>query len=266
MTEPPVADVLLRIVERRRARLGVDAPPWDREVVAPFDRKRQSFLAAIDQSRGSAIVAEIKMGSPRLGPLGSRVDPERQARLYRDGGAAALSVVVEPDYFYGDYGLLEACKAASGLPALAKDFVVSRRQLDDARAAGANAILLIAALYTASELRAWANAARARGLVPLVETHSPSDVEKLGDTPSEAPWELVGVNNRNLRTFEVDLENSIELRPSLPAAALAVAESGIASGEDRARLAAAGFDAFLIGEALLLAEDPAEKLAELISG
>jgi indole-3-glycerol phosphate synthase len=206
------------------------------------------------------VIAEVKLGSPKLGSIADRVDPERQAEIYAASGAAALSVVVEPDFFFGSWELLVRCARASGLPAIAKDFVVSERQLDEAAAAGADAILLLAALHERDELAAWAAAARGRGVVPLVETHDERDLERLAG----GTWELVGVNNRDLRTFEVDLERSCSLAPRIPAAALRVAESGIARRADVERLAAAGFDAFLIGESLLLADDPAAKLAELL--
>jgi indole-3-glycerol phosphate synthase len=209
-----------------------------------------------------AIIAEIKMGSPRLGTLRGRIDPLAQARLYADNGAAALSVVVEPDFFSGSYELLADCRAASGLPVVAKDFVVDPLQLAWARSAGADAVLLIAALYEPEELARYARLARGLGLVPLIETHDAGDLASLGGEP----WELVGVNNRDLRTFEVDLERSIALLPSLPAQALKVAESGIRDALDVALLADSGFDALLIGEALLLAEDPAAKLRALLCG
>lgn len=265
-----VADLLLRITARRRERLGVEGAdprtaPGPRRA-EPFGRAENPFLAALAAraaaaaERGPAIIAEVKMGSPRLGSLGGRVDPEAQARIYARGGAAALSVVVEPDVFGGSYALLAACRAASGLPAIAKDFVVHPRQLTDARDAGADAVLLIAALYERDELLAWAQLARGLGLVPLVETHDPADLDLLA---GEA-WELVGINNRDLRSFEVDFDHALALAPRLPAGALKVAESGIATGAEVARLAAAGFDAFLIGSALLTADDPAAKLAELL--
>ncbi|MEZ5332354.1 MAG: indole-3-glycerol-phosphate synthase [Thermoanaerobaculia bacterium] len=257
MSEP--ARVLLEIVERRRARLAAEAAPAALPPACETPRSENPFLAALRRAPARAVIAEVKLGSPRLGSLASRVDPERQARLYREHGAAALSVVVEPDYFFGSYELLRRCREASGLPAIAKDFVVDERQLAWARDAGADAVLLIAALYDAGTLRRWADAARRTGLVPLVETHDDQDLAKLAGSS----WELVGVNNRDLRTFDVDLERSVELRPRLPEGALTVAESGIASGADAALLAAAGFDAFLVGESLLLADDPAALLSEL---
>ncbi len=260
----PPADILQRIVAARRQRLGfAPAPQAPPILTGSFISQRaepgNAFVAALAARRGRAVIAEVKMGSPRLGSLAGRFDPEKQAAVYAAAGAAALSVVVEPDFFFGSYELLAACKAASGLPAIAKDFVVDLRQLDWAAAAGAQAILLLAALHTRDELAGWAGAARARGLVPLVETHDASDLELLAG----GEWEMVGVNNRDLRTFEVDLSHAIALRPRLPQGALAVAESGIASRADVVRLQAAGFDAFLVGESLLLCENPAVQLEEL---
>ncbi len=264
-----VADVLVRIVERRRERLAAEgyseglaeALAGGEASTAPLIAKRNRFLAALAAAPAPAVIAEIKMGSPRLGSLAGRFDPEETARAYAEAGAAALSVVVEPDFFGGSYELLARCRAASGLPALAKDFVVHPVQLERARAAGADAVLLIAALYDRAELVALSALARGLGLVPLIETHDPADLDLLDG--AGADWELVGINHRDLRTFEVDLGRSAALLPRLPAGALKVAESGIASGADVARLAAAGFDAFLIGETLLLAADPGAKLRAL---
>ena len=261
-------DILLRIAERRRQRIAeaggagpelAEGPPR-----TPADN---AFLAALRLRRGvpngvPKIIAEVKMGSPRLGSLHGRVDPLAQARLYAENGAAALSVVVEPDFFHGGYDLLAACREASGLPAIAKDFIVDPVQLLWAREAGADAVLLIAALYEAGEMARYARLARGLGLVPLVETHDADDIAKLGGEP----WEMVGVNNRKLRTFEVDLQSSISLLAGLPVESVKVAESGIRDGLDVALLRESGFDAFLIGEALLLANDPAAKLRELLIG
>lgn len=258
-------DILLRITERRRQRIaevgGADASDWaEGEPRTPSNNAFLGHLKA--RRRDPAIIAEVKMGSPRLGSLHGRVDPIAQARLYAENGAAALSVVVEPDFFHGGYDLLAACRAASGLPAIAKDFIVDPVQLTWARDAGADAILLIAALYEPEEMARYARLARGLGLVPLVETHDAEDIAKLGGEP----WEMVGINNRNLRTFDVDLENSIALLAGLPPEAVKVAESGIRDALDVALLSESGFDAFLIGETLLLATDPAAKLQELLIG
>ena len=260
-------DILQRIVDRRRARIESQRSTAENAVrsgarPAASVTTDGGFVRCLTGTARRAVIAEVKLGSPRLGSLVDAIDPEAQARLYSRAGAAALSVVVEPDFFFGSYELLGRCREASGLPTLAKDFVIDPVQLEWSARAGADAVLLIAAIVSRNELLSLARHARDLGLVPLVECHSPSDIAKLG----EEPWELVGVNNRDLRSFEVDLERSIALLDHLPAAARKVAESGIATRADIERLAAAGFDAFLVGESLLTAPDPAASLRRLVGG
>lgn len=262
MTE--IADILRRIVAQRQSRVGSyeELPQRTgegRSEPAPA-LAGEAFLESIRSAAGYPVIAEVKMGSPRLGPLAGIVDPETQARIYADNGAAALSVVVEPDFFHGSYDLLSRCQRASGLPALAKDFIVHPVQLEWARRSGAAAVLLIAALHSREELADLARQARELELVPLVECHSRVDFDRLGDDE----WELVGINNRDLRTFEVDLERSMRWVSELPGGAIKVAESGIRSGAEVSRLSQAGFDAFLVGETLLLAEDPGSELRDLV--
>ena len=259
-----IADILKQIVAKRQERLDrargretLTEPPREARFQNPRNNR---FLRGLARRRGRAVIAEVKMGSPSLGSLEGTFDPVEQAKAYAEGGAAALSVVVEPDFFYGSYELLRQCSDASGLPAIAKDFIVDPLQLRWALRAGAQAILLIAALYPAEELFQYAQMARRLGLVPLIETHDASDVAKLAGRE----WELVGVNNRDLRTFTVSLETSKGLRPSLPEGAFKVAESGIHSGGDLRELSEAGFDAFLIGESLVKSGDPIAKLDELL--
>ena len=264
MQSTGIADILAQIVARRRQRVeearGQESfrqPRGGSEIQTPANNR---FLAALREQRGRAVIAEIKMGSPSLGSLDQRFEPLRVARDYAENGAAALSVVVEPDHFHGSYELLAACHEASGLPAIAKDFVVDPLQLHWAKRAGASAVLLIAALYSPAELQEYAGLARRMGLVPLVETHELADLMKL----EGGLWELVGVNNRDLRTFEVEIGTSLALLHSLPTGALKVAESGISSAADLSLLQGAGYDAYLIGGALLTAADPAAKLREIL--
>lgn len=259
----PPSDILDRIVAKRRERLE-EARAQQTYTEPPRQGERQTvsnnrFLAALHAKRGRAVIAEIKMGSPSLGSLVDTFDPLELARTYAANGAAALSVVVEPDFFHGSYELLGVCHETSGLPAIAKDFVVDPLQLRWAKRAGASAILLMACLYSTDELNKYAELARRLGLVPLIEVHDLSDLAKLGD----GVWELVGVNNRNLRTFEVELGNSIALLHSLPGGAIKVAESGIHDASDLEMLRGVGFDAYLIGEAFVTADDPLAKLREL---
>jgi indole-3-glycerol phosphate synthase len=259
-------DVLVRITERRRAVVAAAVAEHggagelsEGSPLTPADNRFLAALADRKRSRSPAVIAEVKMGSPRLGDLHGRVDPVAQARTYAANGAACLSVVVEPDFFHGSYDLLAACSAASGLPAVTKDFVVDPVQLVWAKEAGASAVLLIAAMLEAGEMARYARLARGLGLVPLVETHDADDLAKL----QGEPWELVGINNRDLRTFDVDLQRSISLLPGIPGEAFKVAESGIRDGLDVLLLHDSGFDAFLVGESLLLADDPGAKLREL---
>ena len=259
-----VADILVKITTRRKARLAearakqTFTEPPRTPVLQTAENNR--FLAALEAKRGRAVIAEIKMGSPKLGSLVDRLEPLALARTYAENGAAALSVVVEPDFFHGSYELLAACSKLSGLPAVAKDFIVDPLQLQWARRAGAKAVLLIAALYPRQELLEYARLARSYGMVPLIETHDVADLMKLGDDA----WELVGVNNRDLRTFETELTTSLALQPSLPLGAMKVSESGIRSADDVELLRDSGYDAYLIGEALVTADDPAAKLRELV--
>jgi indole-3-glycerol phosphate synthase len=258
-----VPDILQRIVERRRRRLApfgkgeLPAVVGQQQLLGPPDNP---FLAALARHRGRALIAEVKLGSPSLGSLRGRFDPLAIARTYAASGAAALSVVVEPDFFHGSYEMLHACREASGLPAIAKEFVVDPLQLQWAKDAGADAILLVAALYSREDLQAYAAAARKLGLVPLVEIHDLGELGKL----SGARWELVGVNNRNLRTFQVTIEQGLALASTLPTEAIRVAESGIHSPSDLHLLRSVGYDAFLVGEHLLLAPDPAAAIRELM--
>jgi indole-3-glycerol phosphate synthase len=268
MSSSGTPDILLRITAQRRERYGVAPGEFDlgdarASGLRPplVEVADNPFLAAIAAHRGRAIIAEVKLGSPRLGSLRGSFDPEAHARAYAESGAVALSVVVEPDSFFGSYDLLRRCRQTSGLPAIAKDFVVTVRQLYEAKEGGADAVLLIASLYQPDTLLRLADEARRLGLAPLIETHEHADVGKL----QGSDWELVGVNNRDLRTFLVNLAHSISLEPHLPPAALKVAESGLRTAADIGRLRKAGFDAFLVGESLITTPDPTIKLRELLA-
>jgi indole-3-glycerol phosphate synthase len=269
MTQTPFANVFRTIVERRRDAVAEAKATRPQEVLSDprleddptlITPAKNPFLSALARRRGSGIIAEIKLGSPKLGSLVGTFDPQELALEYAASGAACLSVVTEPDYFFGSYEILEGCKWASGLPTIAKDFVVDEIQFRWASDAGADAVLLIAALYSKEELHRLAKAARRLNLVPLVEIHGLGELTKL----EGGNWELVGVNNRDLRTFEVVLDNSIALASTLPTGAIKVAESGLNSASEIAMLRGVGYDAFLIGEALITSPDPGGKLRELL--
>ena len=217
-------------------------------------------LAAALGGAGVAVLAEVKRASPSKGELALDLDARAQARAYLDGGAAAVSVLTEPERFKGS--LRDLAEVVSlGAPTLRKDFVVDRYQVWEARAAGASAVLLIVAALDEPTLAALHEEAAAAGLEALVEIHDESEAavaRRIGAS-------VVGVNARDLRSFNVDPGAFARLRPALPDGAVAVAESGIASPADVARAADAGADAVLVGESLVRAPDPRASVAELVA-
>ncbi len=223
---------------------------------------------------GPAIIAEIKKASPSKGVIRADFDVEWLARRYRAGGAAALSVLTDEPYFQGSLRNLELASDSTPLPCLRKDFTLDEYQIVEARAHRADAILLIAAALTDEELKRLSQAARALALDVLVEVHTGGELDRVLDlglaTGIDAVGEdgalAIGVNNRDLRTFNVSLETSLELAGRIPASVVRVTESGIGSGQDIARLRQAGFDAFLIGESFMRQPDPGAALAELLVG
>jgi indole-3-glycerol phosphate synthase len=213
-----------------------------------------------------AVIAEIKKASPSKGLIRADFDVEWLARRYEAGGAAALSVLTDEPYFQGSLRNLELASAAVALPCLRKDFMIDEYQIVEARAHRADAILLIAAALDDTDLKRLAQSARGLELSVLVEVHTADELDRVLDALGETGADAIGVNNRNLKTFEVRLETSLELASRIPASVVRVAESGIATPEDMARLRAAGFEAFLIGESLMRQSDPGAALANLIAG
>ena len=206
-----------------------------------------------------AIIAEIKKASPSKGVLAGHFDPASIARMYSNGGAAALSVLTDREFFQGGLGDLEAARVAVILPVLRKDFTLDEFHVIEAAAHGADSILLIAALLEEKEMRNLRELAARYKMSALVEVHDGSELESALDSGAE----IVGVNNRNLHTFEVTLETSLQLAEKIPTNVVKVSESGIHSRVDVARLAAAGFQAFLVGEHLMKSPDAAAALREL---
>ena len=205
------------------------------------------------------VIAEIKRASPSRGELSPDMDPARQARAYRDGGAAALSVLTEPRFFRGSAEDLSAAARATDLPVLRKDFLVNPLQVTESVEMGADAVLLITEILPGEQLAEMLAAARAAGLDPLVEIHADEDL----DRALEAGADLIGVNHRDLRTFEIDRARAERLAPRFPGGVVRVAESGVASPSDARRLSRAGYHAILVGEHLVRSADPARSLAEL---
>jgi indole-3-glycerol phosphate synthase len=219
----------------------------------------RSMIDALRCCSHVPIVAEIKKASPSAGTIKEMTGVASQARSYGAGGAAALSVLTDGPFFQGKLEDLSEARDSVAIPVLRKDFIVDAVQLYQSRAAGADAILLIAAALEPHHLRDLYLETVALGMTPIVEVHEESELSGvLGLDPV-----IVGINNRNLKTMEVSLETSIKLRPLIPKQTLVLAESGIKGPEDVSALLAAGLDAFLIGTTLMKSEDPAATLALL---
>jgi indole-3-glycerol phosphate synthase len=243
---------------RRRVEVLKDTVGADRlaDRVATIDAPR-GFAAAC-KSEWPALIAEIKRATPRA-VLNPDLDVAEMASLYASGGAAAISVLTEPDYFRGSPDDLGAARRA-GLPVLCKDFIVDEVQILEARAKGADAVLLIVRIL-ADELEVLMKSVASTGMDALVEVHDDSDLERAADAGAS----LIGVNHRDLATFEVDTDRTAKLVPLMPDGATVVALSGVGRRADVERLAAAGAHAVLVGEAVVTAGDPAAKIRELLN-
>ncbi len=283
--------VLATILASTRASLAAakaSVPVAELERRAAQHRPR-GWAAALRRqaATGPAVIAEIKKASPSKGLIRADFDPAWLARRYRAGGAAALSVLTDEPYFQGSLRNLELASSAAPLPCLRKDFMVDEYQIVEARAHRADAILLIAAALTDAELKRFAQAAHSLSLDVLVEVHTSAELDRVLDTgiatgiaalgetgapadrSSSAGWEsgalAIGVNNRDLKTFDVSQETSLAFVDRIPPSVVRVTESGISMPDDIARLRHAGFDAFLIGESLMRQPDPGVALAELLA-
>jgi indole-3-glycerol phosphate synthase len=260
-----VPDILARIVDHKRAALAqasglrpdLERRAADRTAHGEAARDFRTGLTA----RRPAILAEIKQASPSQGVFTDDFDAAAIARTYSLGGAAALSILTDFEFFRGRLADLEAARAAVALPVLRKDFTIDEFHVIEAAAHGADAILLIAALLDERQMRRFRELAAEFHMAALVEVHDAAELE-----PALASGaEIVGVNNRNLHTFEVTLDTSLRLAEKIPPNVVKVAESGIRSGEDVRLLSRAGYHAFLVGEHLMKSADPAAALRDLQS-
>jgi len=262
-----MSDILARILATKaeevaaakRARPYAEVAAAAREQSPPrdFERALRSRIAA----GHAAVIAEIKKASPSRGVLRANFDPSAIAASFAAAGAACLSVLTDRSYFQGDPAYLTAAREACALPALRKDFIVDEYQIAEARAMGADAILLIVAALTDARLADLEACARDLRLAVLVEVHDATEL----DRALRLATPLVGINNRNLRSFDVSLSTTFDLLPSMPAERLVVTESGILAPSDVAAMRARGVDAFLVGEAFMRAKDPGSALAELFA-
>jgi indole-3-glycerol phosphate synthase len=251
------------VATRRRvanAKASADLPGLEQRAEKHVPRGFRRALATRSRT-GSAIIAELKKASPSRGLIRARFDPEGLAGELETAGATALSVLTDEEFFQGSFDNLERASANTKLPCLQKDFIIDEFQLLQARACGADAILLIVAVLSQAELIALSKRSRALGLDVLCEAHNEEELRRAVDAGSD----LIGVNNRDLRTFKVDVNTALRLAEMIPQVAVSVAESGIANGVDIARLRGAGYDAFLIGESLMKAESAGDALKSLLA-
>jgi indole-3-glycerol phosphate synthase len=223
----------------------------------------RDFRAALQRGPGLGIIAEVKKASPSAGVLRADFDPVAIARAYERGGADAISVLTDEPHFQGRLAYLSAVRDAVEPPVLRKDFIIDRYQIVEARVAGADAVLLIAEVLDARELPALVRDAHALGMQALVELYDRENLPRVLDSGSR----LIGVNNRDLRTFVTRVEHTLELAAAIPGDCCLVSESGIRTHDDLVRLRASGVRAVLVGETLMRSDDPAEALRRLrVSG
>jgi len=261
---PPPADLLATIIAATRRITQVRS---ERESLSQLAKRAEAreprpgaFTAALSRTNRWNVIAECKRRSPSRGVLRASYDPVAIASSYSEAGAAAISVLTEPTFFDGAPEHLEAVRAAVSTPLLRKDFIVSEYQLVEARAMGADAVLLIVAALSPADLKQLSKVAASLGLDTLVEVHSAEELS----VASDAGARVIGVNNRNLRTLAVDVHASESLVATMPKDLIAVSESGLKSPDDLARLSKLGYRAFLIGERFMTAPQPGAALAELV--
>jgi len=260
-----MTDILTRILASKRAEVEAAraaAPLAEMRRRASAASPPRDFVGAMRarlNDGGPAVIAEIKRASPSKGMLREDFDPAAIARSYAQAGAACLSVLTDTQFFQGAHEHLVQARSACALPVLRKDFIIDEYQVYEARAMGADCILLIVAALGVPQMHELEARAHGLGMAVLVEVHDASELEAAQGLSTP----LVGVNNRNLRTFETRLETTLELIPSLPAGRLPITESGILTAEDVGRMREHGVHAFLVGEAFMRAEDPGTELGRL---
>ncbi len=261
-------DILKKIIQRkeeeiqeRQAQCSLDELK-QRLASAPPVRGFVAALRAKIEAGEAAVIAEVKKASPSKGVMRENFQPSEIARSYEQGGAACLSVLTDIDFFQGSDEYLQQARQACSLPVLRKDFIIDPYQVYEARAIGADCILLIVSCLSDEQMHELSSVAQELGMDVLVEVHD--DIELYRAAQLKLP--LMGINNRNLRTFETHIETTLDLLGDIPDGQIVVTESGIHTAEDVGLMRAHGVNAFLVGEAFMRAAEPGEKLAELFAG
>ena len=263
----PKATILEDIIAQKHREIGRDSAVRSLatlEKAAADVKDKRAFIGALRQrimARKPAVIAEIKKASPSKGLIRADFDPVTIARQYQDAGATCLSVLTDREYFQGANEYLQQARAACTLPVIRKDFMIDRYQIAEAKALGADCVLLIVSALEPKRLRELADYARQLDIDTLVEVHDEAEL----DIALDAGFDLIGVNNRNLHTFETSLDVTRRLAARLPAGKLLVTESGINTPDDVDAMIAQGVYGFLIGEAFMRAPDPGQRLKEMFA-
>lgn len=247
---------ILQAKQHEVARLKKDMPVEGNEDLPPL----RDFKAAISKPAKINLIAEIKFASPSAGVIREKTDPVSIGRIYEQSGAAAISLLTDKRFFQGDPAHLPRLKKAVSLPVLRKDFIIDEVQVREALIYGADAILLIARILSRQQLSELISLCLELGMAPLTEVHNEDDLKKALDCNAE----IIGINNRDLDSFKVDIRTTFELAALVPESHILVSESGIGNGEDIDSLKAAGIQAVLVGSALMRSSDPAKKMAEIV--
>ena len=251
-----IVEIIKDEIQRRRTR----SRQKEMEETISLLPPARDFMESISRHSPMALIAEIKRASPSVGVIKEDIDLCWIASAYEAGGACAISVLTEVQFFKGNLSHLGQVKERTSLPVLQKDFILDPFQIYEGRASGADAILLIASLLDREELKDFVGLVQNLQMVPLVEVHNESDLEKT----SNLNLSLIGINNRDLRTFEVDLKTTLRLKREIHSQAKVISESGIKSSDDVRLLREAGVDGILVGEILMRSSNPASKIRELL--
>ena len=251
-----IVEIKKEEIQRRKTR----SRQKEMEEIIPSLPLPRDFIEAISRHASMALIAEIKHASPSLGVINEDVDILQFAKEYERGGASAISVLTEANFFKGDLSYLHLIKEKTSLPVLQKDFILDPFQIYEGRVSGADAVLLIASLLDRKQLEEFVDLTQKLHMVPLVEIHNRDDLEKT----SSLNLPLIGVNNRDLRTFEVDSRTTLRLKREIPPTTGVISESGIKSSKEVKILREAGVNGILVGEVLMRSPDPASKIRELL--
>ncbi len=257
-----MSNILERIVSTKRQEIAAakaKVPERDLEELLATAPPVRAFRQSLEKGHGLGIIAEVKKASPSAGILRDPFDPLEIARIYEAGGAHAISVLTDEPFFQGKLAYLTSIRQVVGIPVLRKDFILDSYQVIEARVAGADAVLLIAEILEGKQLPLLLHKVEELGMHALVELYDPENLARVVDSGAR----IIGVNNRNLRTFATKLEHTLDLLPDMPKDACVVSESGIRNRVDMNRLQAAGVKAVLIGETFMKAPDIAGKLREM---